>query len=96
MFEAISSKDSNGRERLVPTIQGVNRLIALKSYARLDAFLVALPENTASRHLLLAVARSSFPVRGKLDLWGDFVDRVHDAFIRRGLDAEGLLKGLLA
>ena len=95
MFEAIASDDANGRERLVSTIQGVNTLIALEAYARLDAFFDSIPATTASRHLLLAVARSSFPVRIKLSRWQPFVLRVRDAFVNRGLDAEGLLKGLL-
>lgn len=95
MFDAIASDDANGRARLVPTIQGINSLIALEAYSRLDAFFDSIPASTASRHLLLAVARSSFPVRIKLSRWQPFVLRVRDAFEARGLDAAALLKGLL-
>lgn len=94
-FSAARSTDANGLSVLDATIDGVNQLIASREYRFLDRVLDLIPTDKASRHVVLALARSSFPVRSKLTKWQKFVRNARTSFAVRGLDADRLLKGLL-
>ena len=95
VFDAIFSRDDTGVMVLGDTIDGLNRLIARGDFDYIDRVLSAIPTTTASRHILLAIARATFPIRQKLARWKPFVLSVKDAFISRGLDADRMLKGLI-
>jgi len=95
VFDAARSTDVNGASKLPFVIDGVNSLIASKSFGMLDRVIQVIPVETASRHILLGIARATFPVRSKLNAWQQFVLQVKDEFANRGLNADGLLKGLL-
>jgi hypothetical protein len=96
IFRAFSSSDSNGAERLDATIEGINALVAQRKFNILNRVLRDISESTASRLVLLALARATFPFRSKLSTWQPFVIRVDFEFRRRGLESARLLKGLVA
>ena len=73
----------------------MNRFIAAGDYKFLNRVFSQVPVHTASRHILLALARTTFPVRTKLSGWKPFVDQIRLAFDNRSLDSARLLKGLI-
>ena len=93
IFQAYGSSDSMGSEHLAPTIDGVNALIRVEAFERLDKVLLDCP-SSAGRHVLLGLARATFPVRSRLTSWSAFVRKVETAFVERDLDAKSLLRGL--
>ena len=95
MFDALRSTDDSGPSALTAVIDGVNNLIADSEYDLLNSTLTGINVDTASKHVLLALARSTYPARTRLATWKDFVNRVDEAFRRRELDSDRLLKGLL-
>ena len=95
VFFALRSSDETGSRWLSETIDGVNQLIALGEFRHLDRALEAVKTETASRQILLGLARSTYPVRSKLNYWKHFLFDVHKTFRVRGLDAGRLLKGLI-
>lgn len=95
IFEARNSTDEDGISKLTSTIDGVNHLISIQEYKFLDQVFAVIPPSTASRHVLLALVRSTFPVRSRLSTWQHFVLKVKSAFDDRDLDSAKLLKGLI-
>lgn len=95
IFEARNSTDEDGISKLTSTIDGVNHLISIQEYKFLDQVFAVIPPSTASRHVLLALVRSTFPVRSRLSAWQHFVLKVKSAFDDRDLDSAKLLKGLI-
>lgn len=95
VFRIVDSSDDEGLGLIGPTVDGINDLIGKGDFSYIDRILVAVPVDTASRHVLLTLARSTFPVRQKLSGWKPFVTSLRGAFIARGLNADKLLKGLV-
>lgn len=95
VFDIINSTDANGAALIDTTIIGINRLIAAHSFDYLNSVLDAVPTQTAGRHVLLALARATYPVSAYLARWRPFTFSVRDAFVHRGLDAGKLLRGLI-
>lgn len=95
VFDLIRSSDPNGARLLDQTIDGINKAVEERDYDYLDRILMAVPVTTASRHLLLALARSTYAIRLKLPNWRPAISRIKTAFKTRGLDAEKLLDGLI-
>lgn len=95
MFDAFRSTDETGSSVLSAVIDGVNTLIAENEFSLLDSALNDIDVETASKHVLLGLARATYPARTRLAAWKDFVNRVDQAFRHRELDSDRLLKGLL-
>lgn len=94
LFEALHSTDESGVKVLGVVVDGVNDLVRSRAFRLLDQALSDINVDTASKHVLLGLARSTYPVRTKLTEWKTFVIRVDEAFRRRELDSDRLLKGL--
>lgn len=95
MFKALRSTNDTGIGVIASVVDGVNTLIAAGEFRLLDKALTNINVATASKHVLLGLARSTFPVRTKLTAWRSFVNGVDEAFHQRNLDSARLLKGLL-
>lgn len=94
LFEALHSTDASGVSMLGVVVDGVNTLIGAQEFRLLDKALSGINVDTVSKHVLLGLARSTFPVRTALSEWKTFLKRVDEAFSRRELDSARLLKGL--
>lgn len=95
LFEAVHSSDPDGVKYVGPTIDGINSLISERNFEFIDMVFSIIPPMTASRHVLLALLRSTAPVRSKLSEWKRYTLLVRESFDNRGLDAARLLKGLI-
>ena len=96
IFLAALSTEANGATMVGKVIDGVNALIKARDFKGIDRALRTVPAGeNSSRHVLIALARSTFPVRTKLTSWTRFVRLVESCFADRGLDHARLLKGLL-
>lgn len=94
LFSAAASTDVSGSQLVGKVIDGVNHLIRDKNFRTLDMALEAVPKR-ASKHVLVALARSSFPVRTKLVGWQSFIHELKHAFDARQLDGAKLLNGMI-
>lgn len=96
IFEVAASTEENGASFVGMVIDGVNTLISNGDFKSIDRALESMPvgEN-ASRHVLVTMARATFPVRSKLTAWQGFVRSVSNSFAARGIDHARLLKGLI-
>lgn len=95
VFEAMRANDAEGPKYLEAVVDGINRQIAKRSFRLLDRILANADTSGMSRHILLALARGTYPVRSKLASWKPFLDATAHAFEQRGLDATKLLAGLM-
>lgn len=95
VFEALHSDEDSGPQLIGQTIDGVNQIIASRDFRLLDRVLEIFLAELASTHVLLTLARSTYPVRPKLNGWKPFTLGLKGVFDDRGLDAVRLLKGLI-
>lgn len=95
IFSAAMSTDANGASMVGKVIDGVNELIAARDFKGIDRALARVPTGNTSKHVLIALARATFPVRTKLSTWHTFVHEVQKGLANRGLDHTRLLKGLI-
>ncbi|WP_162888000.1 hypothetical protein [Sphingomonas mesophila] len=95
-YAACHSNDASGVQALGTVIDGVNMLINLRAFRLLDSALRDLDAATTSKHVLLGIARATYPARSKLSGWKTFIAKVDEAFRQRGLDSARLLRGLHA
>ncbi|MGU3468077.1 hypothetical protein ACLBXO_24810 [Methylobacterium sp. C33D] len=95
IFLALRSSDATGSRWLGEVIDGVNHLISNEEFRHLDRALETIKVDAASRQILLGLARSTYPVRSRLNYWKTYIIDVHNNFLKRGLEADVLLKGLV-
>jgi len=93
IFRAHCSDDRNGQQLLSQTIVGINSLIQKGQFTVLNQVIDNCPMS-AGKHILLAFARASFPVRTRLTSWQSFIRKLEKEFETRGLNASTLLSGL--
>lgn len=65
------------------------------NWAPFDEMFDAIPVEKISIILMLTLARGTSMLKIKLNRWKPFVDRVHAELIKRGENADHLLRGLL-
>lgn len=95
VFDAMRAGDRDGPKYLEAVVDGINRQIAKRSFRLIDQILADAEPSEMSRHILLALARGTYPVRSKLSAWKPFLDATAEAFEKRGLNAKKLLAGLM-
>lgn len=95
VFDAMKANDTDGPKYLEAVVDGINRQIGKRAYRLINQILADANPSEMSRHILLALARGTFPVRSKLSNWKPFVVATAESFEGRGLDSERLLAGLL-
>lgn len=95
IFSAARSKDADGTRLVGKVVDGVNELIANRDFKAIDRALDSVPAENRSKHVLITLARTTYPVRTKLGRWQSYVSKVRSEFERRGLDYPRLLRGLI-
>jgi hypothetical protein len=80
---------------LVTVIDGINVLLKQGRFFLIDKIFRSLSLEAMEPRMMLAFARTTFPVRTKLDEWRSFVSSVANELDKRGLDSQSLLRGLV-
>ncbi|MBY0612133.1 MAG: hypothetical protein K2P80_08105 [Beijerinckiaceae bacterium] len=96
IFNSITADAQSATEVVTSTIDSVNKLIAAREFDLLGRAIAAVDVGNAGRHMLLALARASYPVRSKISNWSSYIEKINCRFIELGLDADRLLRGLTA
>lgn len=97
-FTSLSEETPGGTpstEQLALYIAGIHRMIIDKQFFELTIVLQRLPISQVSTASLVAVLRSTFPVREKLSNWKSATRLAEQELLHRGMDPSTVLKGLL-
>jgi len=69
-------------------------LFKKKDYGSVEEILAIADLDNFSNTAMVALVRTTYPAKDKLNNWTDTVERVRENLVRKGLDAEKLLRGL--
>ncbi len=83
-------------KQLAGYIVGINSLIRSGEFKLLDHALQKIEPNSMSIELMIAIVRSTYPVRRKLDNWAVFLEKIAQQISGLGKDSQKLLAGLRA
>lgn len=79
---------------IFPLVQGIATLFKKKDYGSVEEILAIADLDNFSNTAMVALVRTTYPAKDKLNNWTDTVERVRENLVRKGLDAEKLLRGL--
>ena len=79
---------------IFPLVQGIATLFKKKDYGSVEEILTIANLDNFSNTAMVALVRTTYPAKDKLNNWVDTVERVRENLVRKGLDAEKLLRGL--
>lgn len=88
-------REQASSEQIVEAINGVNALLKNKSFDLVDQVLSYAPIGLISPEIMVALARTTYPVRRSLGSWRPFVARVRTELQSRNYDAPKILSGLV-
>jgi len=80
---------------LIPVIAGLTSLLKANYFEEVDRLLKSIKVNQAAPEILVALLRTTYPVRGKrLRHWPKLLRAVRIELAARNLDGEKILRGL--
>lgn len=80
---------------IMPLMAGITRLLKANYFEEVDRLLKSVKVNQAAPEMLVALLRTTYPVRGKrLRHWPKLLRTVRDELSARNLDSEKILQGL--
>jgi hypothetical protein len=80
---------------LMPVIAGVANLLTANYFEEVDRLLKSVKVHQAAPEMLVALLRTTYPVRGqRLRYWPKLLRAVRTELAARNLDAEKILRGL--
>lgn len=80
---------------LMPVIANMTHLLKTNDFEEVDRLLQSVKVNQAAPEMLVALLRTTYPVRGqRLRYWPKLLRAVRTELAARNLDAEKILRGL--
>ena len=80
---------------LMPVIAGLTNLLKVNDFAEIDRLLESVKVSDATPEMLVALLRTTYPVRHKpLRYWPKLLRDVRAELAARHLDSERILRGL--